>query len=66
VRYLSTYHRWYAWHPVRCKDGTWVWLEEVEKKGFTGFWQTGLTALMFMDFDCYTLPTDHHEVLNDV
>lgn len=25
------WHRAYAWRPVKCLDGTWVWLEPVER-----------------------------------
>lgn len=27
---LSTFHRWFAWHPVRLDDtGQWAWMESV-------------------------------------
>lgn len=25
-------HRWYAWHPVRLRDGRWAWLEVVLRR----------------------------------
>lgn len=28
------WHRTYAWRPLKCIDGTWVWLETVEKCKF--------------------------------
>ncbi|MDB5550814.1 MAG: hypothetical protein JWL86_798 [Rhizobium sp.] len=28
------WHRVFAWRPVHCIDGTWVWLEEVDRCKF--------------------------------
>ena len=33
--YISKWHRWFAWYPVRTINGVTVWLEFVDKK-FTG------------------------------
>jgi len=26
------WYRWYAWHPVKCIDGNWRWMETVWRK----------------------------------
>ena len=26
------WHKWFAWFPVQMPDGTWVWLEHVERR----------------------------------
>lgn len=31
--------RWFAWHPIKTLDGTYVWLEYVETK--KEFWSCG-------------------------
>lgn len=31
-----TWHPWFAWRPVRLVDGTWCWLEPLERIG----WET--------------------------
>jgi hypothetical protein len=30
----TTWHRWYAWRPVRLMNGKWVWLEYVERTSY--------------------------------
>ena len=31
-----TWHRWFAWRPVRVNDGRWVWRETVARKRVDG------------------------------
>jgi len=26
------WHKWFAWFPLQMPDGTWVWLERVERR----------------------------------
>jgi hypothetical protein len=28
----TPWHEWYAWYPVRLKDGRWFWLETVHRR----------------------------------
>jgi hypothetical protein len=30
LRQTVEYTEWYAWYPVRCENGVWVWLEKVK------------------------------------
>ena len=35
---LEDWHTWFAWHPVRCDDNLYHWLEYVFRKGdFRGY-----------------------------
>lgn len=34
-KYLSEWHKWFAWYPVKTDIGLMVWLEFVDRK-FTG------------------------------
>ena len=29
---ITNWHRWFAWYPVRCKDGKTRWLTFIERK----------------------------------
>lgn len=29
---LREQHQWFAWHPVRLKDGRWVWLRSIYRQ----------------------------------
>lgn len=31
----AEWRRWFAWHPVEIKDGHFIWLEYVERRGET-------------------------------
>lgn len=35
-KYGDRWHDFFAWHPVTVKDGTWVWLEAVERRYMYG------------------------------
>lgn len=26
------WHDWFAWHPVKLSNGTWIWLETIQRK----------------------------------
>ena len=28
----SKWHRWFAWHPIDCRCGTFVWLETIWRR----------------------------------
>jgi hypothetical protein len=30
-RYAEDTYNWFAWRPVRLKDGSWAWLERVSR-----------------------------------
>jgi hypothetical protein len=38
---LGTWHRWFAWHPVRISDHDCRWLEVVERSAYFygSYWQ---------------------------
>ena len=29
---IQNWHTWYAWYPTQFDDGTWVWLEYIERR----------------------------------
>lgn len=33
-RIRESWHPWFSWHPVKTNEGQWVWLENVERRGF--------------------------------
>lgn len=45
--FLSAWHRWYAWYPVRLIDGRLVWLQRVERRIYFGAYD---------NFSTYRLP----------
>lgn len=47
----AEWHQWFAWHPIRLKDGRRVWLETVECREIFGKMIVSLDYMMD-DVEC--------------